>query len=203
MSLRVNSYEIRSPLVLGYGRTGHAVTHFFLERGVVPSVSEAGRLSEAARDHLRSHGISFEEDGHSEHFVEAADAVILSPGVPMRHAAVILAQCHGIPVFSEIDLASQMVSTPIVAVTGTNGKGTTVMLVAQILEEAGRSVCVGGNIGTPFISIVHEAENSDLAVLELSSYQLAHLSEGARMPEVAVVTNFTANHLDWHGSLGA
>ncbi|MGB2982587.1 MAG: UDP-N-acetylmuramoyl-L-alanine--D-glutamate ligase [Candidatus Bipolaricaulia bacterium] len=202
MSLDVAGSRVQTILVLGLGVTGRAVVTYCLEQGLTPRVSDAHELTADARSWLREASVPFEEGGHAETLLAGADAVVLSPGVPVDHPIVSAAEKAGVLVLSELDLAwSQAFSTPIVAVTGTNGKGTTVTLIDAILRQAGLRTRLGGNIGTPFISLLAGIEACDAVVLEASSFQL----EGSRFlhPRVGVLLNLTPDHLDRHGSMGA
>jgi UDP-N-acetylmuramoylalanine--D-glutamate ligase len=202
MSLDVGGLPIRRLLVLGFGVTGRAVVEFCLRRGLPPSVSEARRLTGDERAWLTDHGIAFEEDGHTERLLSNADVVVLSPGVPADHPVPSAARDAGILVLSELDFASsQAFGVPIVAVTGTNGKGTTVTLIDAILRRTGWRTRLGGNIGTPFISLVEGIEDCDAVVLEASSFQLEQ-SELLR-PRVGALLNLTPDHLDRHGTMAA
>lgn len=193
---------IDSLLVLGFGVTGRAVAQHALRAGVRPFVSEAGALDAGAISWLGSHGVPLEQGKHSERFLGQVDAVVLSPGVPIEHRIVRTARARGLPVLSELDLASlQAPSIPIVAVTGTNGKGTTVTVIDAMLRRAGRSPLLGGNIGTPFVSLLDRVSGSDVVVLEASSYQLEQTQH--LKPAVAVLLNLTPDHLKRHGTMEA
>lgn len=130
------------------------------------------------------------------HFKDA-QLVVLSPGVPYTRLASLLPP--GVQVVSELELASWFVSEPIVAITGTNGKTTTTTLISRILERNGRSVFTGGNIGTPLSEYVLSTERAEVLVLEVSSFQLQN--SPSFHPLVAVLLNFSPNHLDYHASL--
>ncbi len=131
--------------------------------------------------------------------VAGADLVVPSPGVPLRHPLLATAGRAAVPVRSEIDLAAELASTPIVAVTGTNGKTTVTTLVAGMLRASGVKTAVAGNIGRPLLDAVRD--DVDVVVAEVSSFQL-HFTAGFR-PRVAVLLNVAEDHLDWHGSLEA
>jgi UDP-N-acetylmuramoylalanine--D-glutamate ligase len=136
--------------------------------------------------------------------IEECDVVIPSPGVP-RNAPVLQAvAARGIPILSEIEIAYRMSRGPIVAVTGTNGKTTTVFMIHAILEKAGFTARVAGNalaggFQVPLICAAETAQPSDWIVAEISSFQLEWVA-GFR-PRVAVITNITADHLDRHGTV--
>lgn len=201
MSLHIEGRSIQRALVLGYGLTGRAVVNFLEKRCIHVAVSEQGQLGAEDRADLAARGVDVEDGGHTERLLVSSDTVIVSPGVPMNHPMVAAARRRGIPILSETDLAaSQAPPSPVIAVTGTNGKGTTVMLIASILRQIGMRPCVGGNIGTPFVSLLEgAAERCDVFVLEASSYQL----EQSRLlrPDVAVLLNFSPDHLARHGDM--
>jgi UDP-N-acetylmuramoylalanine--D-glutamate ligase len=127
--------------------------------------------------------------------VAAADLVVPSPLVRLDHPALVAAGVAGVPVRSEIDLAGERATAPIVAVTGTNGKTTVTTLTAAMLAASGRRVVAAGNLGRPLIDAVDDAV--DVIVAEVSSFQLA--SSQTFHPRVGVVLAITPDHLDWHG----
>jgi len=202
VSVELDGRSIERILVLGFGVTGRAVAESCFARDLLVSVSDAGRLSDEARGWLDARGIPFEEGGHTERFLPTADALVLSPGVPVDHPIVCEARRRGLLDFSELDLAFALAGEiPIVAVTGTNGKGTTVTLIDALLRGIGRTPCVGGNIGTPFVSLLARIRDCDVVVLEVSSFQ----AEQSRLlrPQVGVLLNLAPDHLDRHGSMAA
>jgi UDP-N-acetylmuramoylalanine--D-glutamate ligase len=200
--LAIGEREVATVLVLGFGVTGRALVEYCRDHEVLHFVSEAKRLSARAKAWLSEGGTPFEDGGHTVGSLERADVVVLSPGIPQRHPLVAAAQERGIPVLSELDFAFSLApSRPIVAVTGTNGKGTTVSLVGEILRWFGLAVSVGGNIGIPFVAIVDEAGQADAIVLEVSSFQLEQSS--VFHPRVGVLLNLSPDHLDRHGTMAA
>ena len=202
MSVEIDGRPIRRLLVLGLGVTGAAVVAFGQQAGLAVVVSEAGALSEDQRKRLDASGIAYEEGGHTERFLDAVDAVVLSPGVPPDAPIPQAARARGALVLSELDFAAaESGATPIVAVTGTNGKGTTVTLIDEILRFAGMKTVLGGNIGTPFVSLLDRAAASDAIVLEVSSYQLEPCDRFR--PKVGVLLNLTPDHLARHGTMAA
>ena len=112
-----------------------------------------------------------------------------------------IARDAGVPLSSEMNLFWQLRRSPVIGVTGSNGKSTTAAMVHSILQAGGMTTHLGGNIGNSLLPQIDELGADDWTVLELSSFQLQDLDRLPSSPEVAVVTNFAPNHLDWHGSL--
>ena len=125
----------------------------------------------------------------------SSDLIVLSPGVDIHASFLEGARKRGVQIISEIELASRFTKTPIIAVTGTNGKSTVTTLIGDILRQAGKKVAVGGNLGTPFIALL-EQEPVDYFILEISTFQL----EGIKTfrPDIAIILNITPDHLDRH-----
>lgn len=124
------------------------------------------------------------------------DLVVVSPGVPAHAPTVQVIRDAGLSIISEIELAFAFALSPVIAVTGTNGKTTTVTMADQLLRKAGLRSVATGNIGYPFCTAVMDPA-PDHYVLEVSSFQLYHTVHFH--PRVAVITSFAPNHLDWHG----
>lgn len=145
--------------------------------------------------------------GHPEEDFTAADLVVVNPAVPPESPLLDLARRHAVPVTAEINLFFQHCRAPIIGVTGSNGKSTTTALIHHLLQSAwrthGRRAWLGGNIGRSLLPQVAQIAPGDLVVLELSSFQLETLASIHESPHVAVVTNFTPNHLDRHRTLDA
>jgi len=193
---------IHCVLVLGYGVTGRAVAAYCVRNGIAAFVSEAGELLDADRAWLQENGISFEECGNTDRGLADADAVVLSPGVSSEHSVVRTARARCTPVLSELEFAAHVaVRRTTIAVTGTNGKGSTVSLIAAMLGEADVRSCVCGNIGTPYIAVADHLNDVDVVVIEASSFQLAQCS--TFRPDVAVLTNLSPDHIRRHGSMAA
>src|ERR1043165_6742345 len=124
------------------------------------------------------------------------ELIVVSPGVPIDSQPLEQARSLGAPVIGEIELASQFLAGPIVAITGSNGKTTTTTLVGEILAKGGLKTLAGGNTGKPAISLVVEATPETAIVLEVSSFQLETIR--SFQPKVAIVLNITPDHLDRH-----
>jgi len=156
-------------------------------------------LDRECREDLTSRRVELALGPHEPRHFAGAQLVVLSPGVPVAKLAPLLAVSPGAQVVSELELASWFTQEPILAVTGTNGKTTTTSLIGHILASSGKRVFVGGNIGTPLSDHVLANPPGDVAVLEVSSFQLQNVH--SFRPKVGVLLNFSANHLDYHADL--
>ncbi len=190
----------RKILVVGLGKTGLETIDFLLGRDADVRASDSSALETIKETvkNLESKGVQVEAGGHTNGTFLWADTIVLSPGVPFSVPQIQKAMTEGIEVISEVELASRFITTPIIAVTGSNGKTTTSTLIARILERNGRKVFLGANIGTPLIKIAGESDSYDILVLELSSFQLQGIK--SFRPYVALVLNISPNHLDHHES---
>jgi UDP-N-acetylmuramoylalanine--D-glutamate ligase len=121
---------------------------------------------------LLDHGITVETGGHGDRTFRGQDLIVVSPGVPVDAPPLVQARAAGETVIGEIELAAQFLPGPIVAITGSNGKTTTTSLTGEIMTAAGFPALVGGNIGTPAISLAEGAKPETVIVLEVSSFQL-------------------------------
>jgi UDP-N-acetylmuramoylalanine--D-glutamate ligase len=194
--------------VLGLAATGRATAACLAAEGASVSVLDdapepADGAADGALASLRAAGVELHfapDPAAADAIVDAAELVVPSPGVRPDHRLLRRAAASGTAVRSEIDLAAERCTAPLVAVTGTNGKTTTTELLAAMLRAGARDVVVGGNIGTPLISVA--ATRCDAVVAEVSSFQL-HFTTSAFHPRVAVLLNVADDHLDWHGTLEA
>ncbi len=182
--------------VVGLGKTGMALARFLKKRGAVVVVTDVAAEKDLGPQvqELRQLDIALELDRHRPETFQAADLIVLSPGVPHTIAPVIQAQETGTAVMGEIELASRFIKEPIVAVTGTNGKTTTTELLGDMLKRSGLDVFVGGNIGNPLIDYVDEGRKADVVVAEISSFQLDTIDRFR--PQIGVLLNITIDHLD-------
>jgi UDP-N-acetylmuramoylalanine--D-glutamate ligase len=190
-------------LVVGLGRSGVASALFLKSRGARVTVSDA-KSEDQLREEipaLLDQGIAVETGGHGERTFQDQDLIVVSPGVPVDSSALLQARALGAPVIGEIELASKFLSGRIVAITGSNGKTTTTTLIGEILAKSGLKALVGGNIGTPAISLVPKATAETAVVLEVSSFQLETIHRFR--PKIAVVLNVTPDHLDRHRTFAA
>jgi UDP-N-acetylmuramoylalanine--D-glutamate ligase len=190
-------------LVVGLGKSGVASALFLQTRGAKVTVSDAKTQDQLGEEIpvLLDHGIAVETGGHGERTFRGQDLIVVSPGVPVDSPPLVQARAVGEPVIGEIELASQFLPKNIVAITGSNGKTTTTTLAGEIIAAGGFSTAVGGNIGTPAISLVEQAQPDTIVVLEVSSFQLETIQ--TFRPKVAVVLNITPDHLDRHRTFEA
>ena len=143
--------------------------------------------------------MELELGGHREATFTGAELIVMSPGVPLRQPVLDAARARGVPVIGELELASRWLRGRIVAITGTKGKSTTTTLTGRMLEAAGHRVLVGGNIGLALSAQVEDSTESTIHVVEASSFQLETIE--TFRPWIAVLLNFSADHLDRHASL--
>jgi UDP-N-acetylmuramoylalanine--D-glutamate ligase len=172
----------RKVLVLGAGISGRGAGYALHKRGAVVTVLDE------------------QSDGSvlSGAYVAGFDLVVVSPSVPLTHKIYRFCAMLGIPVYGEIELGYRLFDGKIVAVTGTNGKTTTVELLGEILKRAKIAACVCGNIGVSFAKAAVSESTACVAVVEVSSFQAESLL--SFRPDIAVVTNLTPDHLDRHGT---
>ena len=190
-------------LVVGLGKSGVASALFLQARGARVTVSDT-KAEEQLRQEipaLLDKGITVESGGHGERTFRDQDLIVLSPGVPVDVPLVGQARARGVPVIGEIELASRFLKGHLVAITGSNGKTTTTTLAGEVISMGGYETLVGGNIGTPAISLVEESTSDTYNVLEVSSFQLETIE--SFHPEIAVILNITPDHLDRHRSFHA
>ncbi|HEY3973498.1 MAG TPA: UDP-N-acetylmuramoyl-L-alanine--D-glutamate ligase [Candidatus Sulfotelmatobacter sp.] len=190
-------------LVVGLGKSGVASALFMKARGAQVTVSDTKSGDELHNEIpvLLDHGIAVETGGHGERTFRGQDLIVVSPGVPVDAPPLVQARALGESVIGEIELAAQFLPGPIVAITGSNGKTTTTTLTGEIMTAAGFAALVGGNIGTPAISLAERATPETVIVLEVSSFQLETIQ--TFRPKVAVVLNVTPDHLDRHRTFDA
>lgn len=182
--------------VLGAARSGLAVTKFLVRAGARVMLSDSGPIDPVTVTWCKKHGVIVEANGHTKATL-SADFLVVSPGVPSTAPPVQEALTLGLPVYSELEIASRYAKGQIIAVTGTNGKTTTTSLIGHMMKTADRRVVVAGNIGSPLSDHLKELRRDTVVVLEVSSFQLDHVETFC--PNVSVVLNITPDHLDRYG----
>jgi UDP-N-acetylmuramoylalanine--D-glutamate ligase len=184
--------------VVGAARSGIGAARLLSATGAsvfVSDVSPAGKLTGNLME-LKKSGIPFEAGGHTDRVYDA-DLIVVSPGVPSDSEIIREARLRGIRIVSEVEMASWFCAAKIAAVTGTNGKTTTVTLLGRLLADANVQSVTAGNIGTAFSGVAAGAGRDSVVVLEVSSFQLDHVE--VFRPEVSVILNITPDHLDRYG----
>jgi UDP-N-acetylmuramoylalanine--D-glutamate ligase len=196
--------------VVGLARSGVAAASLLQEAGAVVTVADRKDRSElsAQLQRLDQSKISVTVGGGYESAIESADLVVISPGVPYRLEVLDRVRRRGVTVISELDLASRFLSVPMLALTGTNGKSTTVTLIGKMLQQSGKRVFVGGNLGTALSEAAGKALQAskqglpspyDFLVVEVSSFQLETVERFH--PWIAGILNVTVDHQDRYDSI--
>ncbi len=193
-------------LVMGLGRFGGgaAAARWFRERGhpvLVTDLSDEKKLKESIAA-IAPLGVELRLGGHDEADFDTADIVVVNQAVPFEHPLVQRARARGKEIVTELGLTLRLLQGPIVGVTGTKGKSTTSALLAAMLQASGRPVALGGNIGRPLLNEAERLSPGTIAVLEISSFQLAWLEHDDFALTAAVITNVTGDHLDRHPTFG-
>jgi UDP-N-acetylmuramoylalanine--D-glutamate ligase len=192
----IGAFAGERAVVIGFGVSGRAAAEVLRAEGADVWVSEA--RAEADLDDRPTGGqVRVLAGGHRPDHLDGATMVVASPGVPQVADVIRWALERGLPVVSELELGARLCRVPYVAVTGTNGKTTTIELVAAMLKASGLEARACGNVGYPFSLAARDPSVEALAV-EASSFQLA-LHQRFH-PRVSVLLNVAPDHLDWHGS---
>ena len=182
--------------VLGLGVSNRPLVRLLLEFGC-----DVVGCDRTAREQLDAEVLELETMGCrlsvGEGYLEGVEADVLfrTPGMHPGHPAIEALRSRGAQVTSEMEVFFEVCPCSLIAVTGSDGKTTTTTLVSELLKAEGKTVWLGGNIGTPLLPLVRQMAQEDFAVVELSSFQLMDMT---RSPQRAVVTNLAPNHLDVH-----
>ena len=187
-------------LVVGLGKTGMSCARFLARSGAAVAVTDT-RVEPPGLDAIRRElpDVALFLGGFDRSAFAAAELVVVSPGVSVEEPPIREARARGVPVLGDVELFAQAVQAPVAAITGSNGKSTTTMLLGEMARIAGRRVAVGGNLGEPALDLLDPAV--ELYVLELSSFQLETTESLA--PAVATVLNVSPDHMDRYSDLDA
>ena len=180
--------------VIGLGKTGIAVANFLSREGARVTVTDS-KPREQLLEPLKQLRADVKTRFENSEPPSDAELVVLSPGVDIHSSFFENANQTGIEIISEIELANRFNTVPIIAITGTNGKSTCTSLIAEIISQSGKTVHAGGNLGTPFISLLDQG-GADYRILELSSFQMEATS--GLHPIVSVILNISPDHMDRH-----
>jgi len=189
----------RRVTVVGLGKSGVSAAELLRRVGCRVAVTDErdDASTRAAADALAALGVDRIELGaHQRDTISQSELIVVSPGVAETAAPMQWAMAEGLPIISEVELAFRCCPAPVIAVTGTNGKSSVVTLIARLLEAAGRPAVACGNIGVPFSSVVDQLTAASVAVVEVSSFQLAWCD--TFRPKISVLLNLGVNHLDRH-----
>lgn len=180
-------------VVLGGGESGVGAAILAKDKGMDVFLSDYGKIAPHYKQQLIDEGIAWEEGGHDESRILAADEVIKSPGIAPTAPIMVKIAERSIPVISEIEFAGRYTDAKMVCITGSNGKTTTTLLTYHILKNAGINVGLAGNVGRS-LALQVAREHHDVYVIELSSFQLENMYEFKA--NIAVMLNITPDHLD-------
>ncbi len=195
----------RKVTIMGLGHFGGGVeaARWLARRGARVTVTDLADRTTLAESLAALDGepiAEFHLGGHREEDFRHADLIVVNPAVRPGNPFLEMAAERHIPRTTEVGLFLHACPAPVVGVTGSNGKSTTAAMIAAILEADGRRTWLGGNIGRSLLPHLDQIGPDDGVVLELSSFQLQYLADETPMPHVAVVTNYSPNHLDWHST---
>lgn len=187
----------RKTLVLGAGKSGITSAKFLAERGAVVALhdkKEVESWSDAARSLKETHNIGLIGGQIPSWLLDQIDLVVISPGVPTNTIPARYVDRKDGEVIGEVELAYRFMKGRIVGITGSNGKTTTTTLIGELLKTSGINTQVGGNIGTPLVSLTESSTENSWTVCELSSFQLETIVNFR--PNVGLALNVTPNHMD-------
>ena len=198
-------YKDKKVTVMGLGLFGGGVgaAKFLVSQGadvMVTDLKSAEELS-ASLKLLNGLPVKFRLGEHAEEDFADADMLIVNPAVPNDSSFLQIACDNNVQIDSELNIFFRLVPSPVIGITGSNGKSTTTSLLGEMLKEAGIKTWVGGNIGVSLLEHLDEIRPDDVIVLEISSFQLELLSRIEMSPHISIVTNIAPNHLDRHKTI--
>lgn len=194
-------YRGKEVVVLGLAKSGVQVAKVLHDAGALVTVNDRKEREECPEaSELEALGISVICGGHPEGLIyQGVSLLVKNPGIPYQAPPILRAQELNIPIVTEVEVAYHLSSAPMIGITGSNGKTTTTTWVGKMLEAAGMSPIVAGNIGTPLCQAAQEATDNNWMVVELSSFQLKGTED--YRPRIACLLNLAETHLDYHGDM--
>lgn len=200
--LENNPYQNKKILVLGLAKSGYHAAKLLVELGASVTVNDSQDLTKDSHaQELERLGIRVLSGGHPANLMdEGFEVLVKNPGIPYENPIVVKALEKEIPIITEVEIAVSVMKSHVIGVTGTNGKTTTTSMIQEMLRinrEKGSAYAIG-NIGVPASEVALKVQADDDIVIELSSFQL--MGTPTIRPEIAVITNITAEHLDYHGT---
>ncbi|KJJ84562.1 UDP-N-acetylmuramoylalanine-D-glutamate ligase [Candidatus Omnitrophus magneticus] len=192
------NFQGKQVLVIGLGRSGYASATFLKEKGVIVKCTEkeAGVKQEEYKNKLNALDIPVELGGHTREFCAGSQIAVVSPGVDLSPLLKNNILPSGIEIIGELELGFMFCSSPVIAITGTNGKSTVTELTGHVFKHSGLHTEICGNIGIPFINKAESLTDKSIAVLEVSSFQLETIK--TFKPKIALLMNVTDDHYDRH-----
>ncbi|MCJ1990503.1 UDP-N-acetylmuramoyl-L-alanine--D-glutamate ligase [Lactococcus carnosus] len=197
---KISNFKNKKVLVLGLAKSGESAARVLKALGAIVTVNDGKPFDEnPAAQSLLAEGIKVITGEHPLGLLEEAfEVMVKNPGIPYDNPMVVRALALGIPVITEVELAYLISESPIVGITGTNGKTTTTTMIAEILNTDGQVAKLSGNIGFPASDVAASSSSDERLIMELSSFQLMGIE--TFRPHIAVITNVFSAHLDYHGS---
>lgn len=196
------NFEGKKVLVCGMARSGVSAAQCLYELGARVTISDSKAEEKLAEALQPLEGMDIRRclgDQAQPADLESYDLAVTSPGIPMQAPILRAVQAAGVPLIGELELGAQVSRAPLYAVTGTNGKTTTTTLIGEIFRNLGKTTYVVGNIGYPFTTCALQCGEEDVAVAEVSSFQLETIT--TFHPHIAVMCNITEDHLNRHGTM--
>ena len=196
------NFEGKKVLVCGMARSGVSAAQCLYELGARVTISDSKAEETLAEALQPLEGMDIRRclgDQAQPADLESYDLAVTSPGIPMQAPILRAVQAAGVPLIGELELGAQVSRAPLYAVTGTNGKTTTTTLIGEIFRNLGKTTYVVGNIGYPFTACALRCGEEDVAVAEVSSFQLETIT--TFHPHIAVMCNITEDHLNRHGTM--
>ena len=205
----IQEWKNKRVTVMGLGRFGGGVgvTRWLVDNGARVLVTDQATpdLLKKALDRIKDLGVELRLGEHRESDFRDTDLVVVSPAVPDSNEYIAAARNAGVTITTEINLFVKHCPARTIGITGSVGKSTTTAMIGHLLERTkpGRRIWVGGNLGVSLLDKLAQIKADDFVVLELSSFQLARTAAAHWSPNIAVITNISPNHLDWHGDYAA
>ncbi|CAG9619804.1 UDP-N-acetylmuramoyl-L-alanine--D-glutamate ligase [Sutcliffiella rhizosphaerae] len=198
----INQYKEKNVLVLGLAKSGTATAELLHNLGANVTVNDRSPIEDNEQaQYLISKGITVIGGSHPLSLLDQkVDVIFKNPGIPYSNPLLKVAMEKEISILTEVELAYQISEAPYIAITGSNGKTTTTTIINEILATDEKKPLVAGNIGNVSVEVAQNAENDNVMVTELSSFQLMGIE--TFRPKIAILLNIFEAHLDYHGSLG-
>lgn len=193
--------QYRAATVVGLGVTGYSAARYLLARGVDVTLVDSRPMPSLANEFKREFpDIDTQFGAFAEGQLNDASLIVVSPGVSLKEPVLREAKRNGVHIVGDVELFLQENDKPVIAVTGSNGKSTVVTLVGEMCRSAGMDVLVAGNIGLPVLDALTDSTDYQVAILELSSFQLETTSQVPA--EASAILNISADHMDRYDSMG-